>query len=111
MARKTTELRPLMTRIPEGLRRRLEHAAKKADRSMNGEIIARLAESFEREDQEAVFQRYLAGVRQENDEHVARVIHGMLGGLIKGGALPARGALSLNEIRTALKKPDDGDTK
>jgi hypothetical protein len=47
MARKATELRPIMTRIPEALRKRLERAAVQNRRSMNAEIINRLYESFE----------------------------------------------------------------
>src|SRR5262245_43718008 len=47
MARKPTELRPLMTRIPERLRRQLEKAAVRIDRSMNAEIIHRLEQSFQ----------------------------------------------------------------
>lgn len=47
MARKDLELRPVMTRIPEGLRRRLEHEAKRRGRSMNAEIINRLQASFD----------------------------------------------------------------
>ena len=50
MVRKPTELRPIMTRIPEGLRRRLEKEAARNDRSMNAEIIARLWETFADED-------------------------------------------------------------
>jgi Arc-like DNA binding domain len=46
MARKTEELRPVMTRIPEGLRRRLERSATQNGRSMNTEIIHRLERSF-----------------------------------------------------------------
>jgi len=46
MARKTQELRPVMTRIPETLRRRLERAATRNNRSMNTEIIHRLEQSF-----------------------------------------------------------------
>jgi len=56
MARKATELRPVMTRIPERLRRRLEKEAARNDRSMNSEIVRRLEQSFEREDQEAVIK-------------------------------------------------------
>jgi Arc-like DNA binding dprotein len=41
------ELRPVMTRIPEGLRRRLEREAKWHRRSMNAEIVNRLQESFD----------------------------------------------------------------
>jgi Arc-like DNA binding dprotein len=40
-----------MTRIPEGLRRRLEREAKFRGRSMNAEIVKRLQESFDIPDQ------------------------------------------------------------
>ena len=43
---KPTDLRPVMTRIPEGLRRRLAKEAARSDRSMNAEIIHRLEQSF-----------------------------------------------------------------
>jgi plasmid stability protein len=46
MARKPTELRPLMIRIPEALRRKLEKEAARNDRSMNAEIIDRLQQSL-----------------------------------------------------------------
>ena len=51
MVRKSQELRPVMTRIPEGLRRRLEREAEQNRRSMNAEIIHRLTQSFVRQDQ------------------------------------------------------------
>jgi Arc-like DNA binding domain len=51
MARKDQELRPVMTRIPEGLRRRLEREARWHRRSMNAEIVHRLQESFDIPDQ------------------------------------------------------------
>jgi hypothetical protein len=50
MAKKSTELRPVMTRIPEGLRRRLEREAKRNARSMNAEIIHRLEHSLTEDD-------------------------------------------------------------
>jgi hypothetical protein len=50
MARKPTELRPLMARLPEALRQRLERAAERNARSMNAEMIDRLQASFERQD-------------------------------------------------------------
>ena len=53
MAKKDLELRPVMTRIPEGLRRRLEREAKWHRRSMNAEIIHRLQESFDLPDHAA----------------------------------------------------------
>ena len=46
VARKTEELRPVMTRLPEALRRRLEREAARNHRSMNTEIIHRLEDSF-----------------------------------------------------------------
>jgi hypothetical protein len=49
MAKKDAELTPIMTRIPEGLRKNLEAEAKKSGRSMNAEIINRLSRSFERQ--------------------------------------------------------------
>jgi hypothetical protein len=49
--RKATELRPLMTRLPEGLRGRLEREAARNDRSMNSEIIERLQRTFEQKEE------------------------------------------------------------
>ena len=45
------ELRPVMTRIPEGLRRRLEREARRHRTSMNAEIVKRLQGSFDIPDQ------------------------------------------------------------
>ena len=50
MVRKSKQLRPVMTRIPEGLRRRLEREAELNRRSMNAEIISRLESSFRRQE-------------------------------------------------------------
>ena len=52
MARKLTDAVKLQVRLFERLRRRLEQAAKHNDWSMNTEIVNRLDESFQREDQE-----------------------------------------------------------
>jgi hypothetical protein len=49
MARKTQELRPVMTRLPEPLRKRLERDAAHNGRSMNTEIIYRLEQSSEKD--------------------------------------------------------------
>ena len=46
MAPKDDELRPVMTRLPERLRRKLDRAASANKRSMNAEIIHRLEVSF-----------------------------------------------------------------
>ena len=51
MVRKSQELRPLMARIPEGLRRKLEREAEQNRRSMNAELIHRLTQSFVHQDQ------------------------------------------------------------
>jgi hypothetical protein len=45
--REPTATVQLKLRFDEKLRRRLEQAARKADRSMNSEIIARLEQSFD----------------------------------------------------------------
>jgi hypothetical protein len=70
MARKTTELVPLMLRLREGLRKKLERAAKTNDVSMNQEITDRLEYSFEREKQEAF-----------NDEFQRDLVHGVVEGV------------------------------
>jgi Arc-like DNA binding domain len=59
MARKPTELRPIMARLPEGLRRRLEREAKRNNRSMNAEIINRLFRSIEEEDELARYRKLI----------------------------------------------------
>jgi hypothetical protein len=61
VARKDQELRPVMTRIPEGLRRRLEREAKWRRRSMNAEIVSRLQESFDIPDQAQTIVQGVAG--------------------------------------------------
>src|SRR5262245_28750058 len=57
MVRKSQELSTVMTRIPEGLRRRLEREAEQNRRSMNAEIVHRLEESFRREEEEEIIKR------------------------------------------------------
>ena len=54
MARKPTDTAHLNLRYPEALRRRLEQAAKDSRRSMNTEIVARLEQSFRRDDFETL---------------------------------------------------------
>jgi DNA polymerase/3'-5' exonuclease PolX len=56
MVRKSKQLRPVMTRIPEGLRRKLEGEAKQNGCSMNAEIIDRLESSFRRQTDHAVLR-------------------------------------------------------
>jgi hypothetical protein len=64
------ELRPVMTRIPEGLRRRLERHAKWLRRSMNAEIVHRLQESFDIPDQA---DNIVSGVSGEIDSALSNV--------------------------------------
>jgi plasmid stability protein len=56
MVRKPNELRPIMTRVPEALRQRLEREAERNGRSMNAEVIHRLEQSFEKEERSALAQ-------------------------------------------------------
>jgi hypothetical protein len=58
MVRKGKELRPVMTRIPETLRRRLEREAELNRRSMNAEMIVRLESSFRRQDAALDMMKY-----------------------------------------------------
>jgi predicted transcriptional regulator len=46
MARKPSDVIQIKIRVREDLRRRLEQAANKADRSINSEMTSRLADSF-----------------------------------------------------------------
>jgi hypothetical protein len=46
MARKPSDVIQIKIRVREDLRRRLEQAANKADRSINSEMASRLADSF-----------------------------------------------------------------
>ena len=69
MAPKEQELRPVMTRLPEKLRARLERAALKAKRSMNAEIIHRLQESF-RADEDLSERIKELGIRVDKLERI-----------------------------------------
>jgi len=68
------ELRPVMTRIPEGLRRRLEREAKWHRTSMNAEIIKRLQESFDIPDQ---IHSIVEGVSSDLDSDLSDVYSGL----------------------------------
>jgi hypothetical protein len=75
MAPKDEELRPVMTRIPEKLRRRLEREAKWHRRSMNAEIVNRLQQSFDIPDQ----AREIASDVASEIETELREVDGTLG--------------------------------
>src|SRR5262245_2689031 len=70
MVRKAKELRPVMTRIPEELCRRLGREAERNMRSMNAEMVHRLRQSFRIRDESkaiatAVIEQFSAvGVRE-----------------------------------------------
>jgi len=57
MARKPTEIIALSLRVREELRRRLEGEAKKQRRSLNAEIVHRLEQSLQKEDEAAHMSR------------------------------------------------------
>jgi len=57
MAHEPHELRPIMTRLPESLRSRLEKSAALEGRSMNAEIIHRLEQSFAKEKERGLEHR------------------------------------------------------
>jgi hypothetical protein len=50
MAKKPTDTVQLKLRFPEALRRQIERAAAKQERSMNAEIVHRLEQSFSKEE-------------------------------------------------------------
>jgi hypothetical protein len=54
MIRKQSETVQLKLRFPEKLRKRIESAADKNQHSMNAEIVHRLEQSFQKEDQTAL---------------------------------------------------------
>jgi hypothetical protein len=54
MARKPADTVQLKLRFPEKLRRRIEAAADKNQQSMNAEIVERLEQSFQKDDQASV---------------------------------------------------------
>lgn len=56
MPRDPSETVQLKLRFPERLRNRIEAAAEKNQRSMNAEIVARLEQSFARDDRSALVE-------------------------------------------------------
>jgi hypothetical protein len=75
MVRKSKQLRPVMTRIPEGLRRKIEREAEQNGRSMNAEIIHRLESSFRRQTDQLFARRLDAVLRdvQDNKQQLGRL--------------------------------------
>jgi hypothetical protein len=99
MALKAQELRPVMVRIPENLRRRLERTAAANHRSMNTEIIFRLELSFI-VDETKIEERLSA-----NEKAVAELMQ-----LVRSG----KGRRSIAEITDELEKvlrPEKGRDK
>jgi SpoVK/Ycf46/Vps4 family AAA+-type ATPase len=69
VVRKLADTIHLRLRFDERLRRRIEKAAEQNNQSMNAEIIARLEQSFAKEDIEAVIEKTaLATVRRLLEE-------------------------------------------
>jgi hypothetical protein len=75
MAPKDEELRPVMTRIPERLRRRLEREARWHRRSMNAEINHRLQASFDIPDQAADIASEITGDMSSGFDDVHRSLN------------------------------------
>jgi hypothetical protein len=73
MVRKSKQLRPVMTRIPEGLRRKLEREAEQNRCSMNAEIIDRLESSFRAEETDQLFARALEAVLRDVQDNKQRL--------------------------------------
>jgi hypothetical protein len=69
MARKSTDIVPLTLRLREDLRRKLERAADKAERSLNIEIVERLEASFTNEEKARDQKQMMAKL----DETAARL--------------------------------------
>jgi Arc-like DNA binding domain len=86
VARKIKELRPVMTRIPEGLRRRLARSADRSGRSMNAEIIHRLEQSFSSQDE--------ASKRRRDAHLVTAGVKAQLERFLKGSAQGAAGEIT-----------------
>jgi len=91
MVRKSQELRPVMTRLPEGLRRKLEREAEQNRRSMNAEIIHRLTQSF---------------VRQERADLIAATVHETLAN-IPAHLLPMQAETPPAPPQAAARQPTE----
>jgi plasmid stability protein len=65
LARKAQDWRPVMTRLPEALCRRLEREAAREGRSMNAEIIHRLQQSFQASNQTSDLEERVRKLEQE----------------------------------------------
>jgi hypothetical protein len=107
MVRKSKQLRPVMTRIPEGLRRKLEREAVQNRCSMNAEIIHRLESSFRREETQ-LFARALdtvLGGVQDIKQQLERLTAPPPTTLLDLGQLPAPAPIvsDVRDIKEMLK--------
>jgi Arc-like DNA binding domain len=112
MARKPQELRPVMTRIPEALRRRLERSAAASGRSMNTEIIHRLEQSFRRDElflgQAATMKKFASELAIELTQRVASLAAANKKG---GVGLAEAQSTSLVGLLADIGKPkEDGES-
>jgi hypothetical protein len=117
VARKQTDTVQLKLRFPEKLRRRIETAAERMERSMNAEIVDRLERSFEREDSAQLVKltahAVAANMSNEWIEHLHQLATQLDGVLKKvtesrGAAQVAtqRAEIALAEIRAVLSRAD-----
>lgn len=86
MARKPTDIVPLMLRLREDLRRRLDNDARRNHRSLNAEVLARLEASYAKEN--------LGKVIKQTADTVARSAHVKLAALIEETTLRLEEGLS-----------------
>ena len=108
MVRKSKQLRPVMTRIPESLRRKLEREAEQNGRSMNAEIIHRLESSFRREQTDQLVARALDAVLrdvQDNKQQLERLTAPPPTTLLDLGHLPAPAPIvsDVRDVKEMLK--------
>ena len=104
MVRKSKQLRPVMTRIPEGLRRKLEREAEQNRRSMNAEIIDRLELSFRRETDQLSARALDAVLRDVQDikQQLERLTAPPPTSLLDLGHLPAPIVSDVRDVKKML---------
>jgi Arc-like DNA binding domain len=110
MARKRTELRPVMVRLPETLRRRVERDAERNGRSMNTEIIHRLEQSFAEVDLRDTVESLRVGqaetgkALQEMQRNLTTALFDMSQGLFKEPG-------AVGGVRAMKRDPDSHEHK
>jgi hypothetical protein len=111
MAKKSTEIVPIMLRVREDLRKRLEREAKKRVHSLNAEMVERLEKSFAKESQDMRDSAILDMMVMNND---------LSGALLRNIAIQlarnpdwsgSKAAKELLETLSYGKEPQPGDNQ